>query len=103
MYNNSKNTSDSDESLLSWAKSYLCIYKNVEKDYSVKYEQYKIKSEVLKNKCSENIVSIEEKSETIATEVPVEETEIFKEFKKYRLKKAGKKKLNHILYKMIIS
>ena len=42
MYKQSKETAVSDESLLKWAQSYLNFHKEVVKDYTEKYEQYKI-------------------------------------------------------------
>lgn len=44
MYQNSKESSDSDNRLFAWAKSYLDLKKNIQKVYISKYERYKINS-----------------------------------------------------------
>jgi hypothetical protein len=93
MYNNSKNTTDSDKGLLAWAQSYLCMHKSVEKDYTTKYEQYRVKDDSKKVTSSKVTAQIEEKMDIIMNEEPVEETDIFKELKKYRLDKSRKEKI----------
>lgn len=93
MYEKSKEPADSDERMLEWAQSYLNLHKVVEKDYTEKYEQYKIH-----NSKPENFHEIIlDKESAISTNVdipvPVEETEIFKELKAYRLNISRKEKI----------
>ena len=53
------------------------LHKEVEKDYTVKYEQYRI------NNSSQEI-----KNEVLSTVANIEKTDIFKELKAYRLNKS---------------
>jgi hypothetical protein len=41
MYENSKVPADSEDRMLEWAQSYLDLHKDVEKDYTGKYEKDK--------------------------------------------------------------
>lgn len=88
MYENSKESADSEDSMLGWAQSYLDLHRNVEKDYTAKYEQYKINSITSQKAVEEVPAPVVERSATRAEEVPVEETDIFKELKAYRLYKS---------------
>lgn len=88
MYEKTKESEDSEERMLAWAQSYLDLHKEVEKDYTEKYEQYKINTCKLNN-FHEVISSKEvEKSINVDPAVPMEETELFKELKVYRLNKS---------------
>lgn len=88
MYEKSKDTEDSEEKMLAWAQSYLDLHKEVDKDYTEKYEQYKINT-YKPNNFHEIISSKEvEKSINVDPAVPMEETELFKELKTYRLNKS---------------
>lgn len=103
MYKNSRVSPVSEEKLLEWAQFYLDLHKNVEKDYTEKYEQYKMNpiiepieeekievSIVEKDTIKEDII----KEDTIKEEERlVEETEIFKELKKFRLDKSREEKI----------
>jgi hypothetical protein len=84
----SKEASQSDERMLAWAQSYLNLHKEVVKDYSQKYESYRVseyKAETIKEETpTQNLKN----SNNHETKVPVEETELFKELKAYRLNKS---------------
>jgi hypothetical protein len=84
----SKEAAESDDGMLAWAESYLNIHKDIEKDYTKKYDQYKINS--IEPECSqEEIIKKEvERRTTVDTTIPVEETNIFKELKVYRLNRS---------------
>jgi len=89
MYEQSKESTGSDERLLEWAQSFLDFHKEVMKDYTEKYEQYKIDTKMADNNVEEIIPMKEvEKFTTVSATIPVEETEIFKELKLYRLNKS---------------
>ncbi len=89
MYDQSKETTSSDERLLEWAQSFLDLHKEVMKDYSEKYEQYKKEANKAEGSVQEIIMNTEEKKVVImSATLPVEETEIFKELKVYRLNKS---------------
>ncbi|MGL5257961.1 MAG: HRDC domain-containing protein [Proteocatella sp.] len=81
MYNNSKETALSDDQLLEWAKYYLNLHKENIKDYTQKYDKYKV------------TVNIPERTNNIL----VEETDIFKELKTYRLKKSREENIKPYL------
>jgi superfamily II DNA helicase RecQ len=93
IYYKSKDSADSEERLLAWAQSYLDLHKYVEKDYTAKYEQYKIQCNTNKKAVEETIAPKAEKREVVVNEVPVEETDIFKELKAYRLEKSREEKI----------
>lgn len=117
----SKEATTSDDKMLSWAKSYLDLHKDVERDYTAKYEQYKLdkyispieNTKIKKNKETEDIDQSKEGKElkeikgnkeikkceevkktetseeaTKSQDVIIEDTEIFKELKVYRLNKS---------------
>lgn len=89
MYENSKEVADSDERMLTWAQSYLKLHKDMEKDYTRKYEQYKSTPK----KLEEILSPIVEKSTFQVNQVQIEETDIFKELKAYRLDKSREEKV----------
>lgn len=89
MYENSKVSADSEAKMLAWAQSYLDLHKDAEKDYTEKYEQYKI--DIITSVGSDE--EVVEKSIVSQAEVLGEETDIFKELKAYRLKKSRQEKL----------
>ena len=86
MYDKSKETAISDEKLLTWAKSFLVLHKNVERNYTAKYEPYRIGA---------TVSDIEIKSQSYDEEkiIPIEETDIFKDLKAYRLEKSREEKI----------
>ncbi len=64
------------------------LHKEVEKDYLAKYERYKVNT-IKKESPQEEIISPPvEKSITVNTDTPIEETALFKDLKDYRLKKS---------------
>lgn len=87
MNEKSKESPNSDERLFAWAKSYLDKHKNVEKDYTKKYQKYHIKTSV------EETPSMVEENRNTIDELPIEETELFHEFRSYRLKKSREEKI----------
>lgn len=93
VYENSKVAADSEDKMLAWAQSYLDLHKDVEKDYTGKYEQYKINSIIPRNTNEEILTPLEERSTITVGEVSVEETDIFKELKEYRLNKSREEKI----------
>lgn len=88
MYEKSKELADLDERMLEWAKSYLNLHREVEKDYTEKYEQYKITS--IKSENSQEPIIVKEGKRSAIADVAaaVEDTNIFKELKLYRLNKS---------------
>lgn len=94
MYEKSKEAADSDERMLAWAQSYLDLHKDVEKDYTEKYEQYKINANKSENSQEGDLAIEAEKNIAVETAaVTVEETDIFKELKIYRLNKSREEKI----------
>ena len=91
MHENSKEAADSEDKMLAWAQSYLNLHKDVEKDYTRKYEQYKI-SIITPQRLDKEVPTPIAEKRTVA-EVPVEETDIFKELKSYRLVKSREEKI----------
>ncbi len=90
-YDNSKEAALSDENMLEWAKSYLDLHKETEKEYTKKYESFKIDTSLP----VANLGSLpvrDQKNENVV-DVPVEETGIFKELKAYRLSKSREEKI----------
>lgn len=93
MNENSKVSTYSEDEMLARAQSYLDLHKDVEKDYTGKYEQYK-NSIITPQKPDEEVPApTAEKSTITAAEVPVEETDLFKELKAYRLAKSREEKI----------
>lgn len=93
MYENSKVAADSEDRMLEWAQSYLDLHKDAKKDYTEKYEQYKDSIITLQRSDEEALTPVAGKSTIIAAEVLVEETDIFKELKAYRLDKSREEKI----------
>lgn len=82
-YQNSNEVEESDSKLLAWANFYLELHKDIEKDYTERYEQYRIL-----NKETENIEPFIVNANSSMIRNNIEETEIFKELKAYRLTKS---------------
>ena len=82
-YQNSNEVEESDSKLLDWANFYLELHKDIEKDYTERYEQYRIL-----NKETENIEPFIVNANSSMIRDNIEETEIFKELKAYRLTKS---------------
>jgi hypothetical protein len=93
VYENSKVAVDSEDRMLSWAQSYLDLHKDIESDYTGKYEKYKIHI-VAPQKTEEEIPTPKEERSTISVdEVPVEETDLLKKLKAYRLDKSREERI----------
>lgn len=96
----SKELEESDERLKAWAESFLRLHKEVEKDYTARYQQYILQDqEGGAEKYSDEAITIsnpepdisqlkDNTKEVQAVTVAVEDTELFKELKAYRLKKS---------------
>ena len=87
IYKNSKVAEYSEEGLLKWAQSIMDLHKEVEKDYTAKYEQYRINISGHETR-NEVPLTNEAKSTVVKTEDNIEETDIFKELRAYRLNKS---------------
>lgn len=85
VYKQSNEAEISDESMLKWANSFLKLHKEVEKDYTKKYEQYRLEESAVDTK------SIDIKTEQMLSNI--EETDIFKELRAYRLIKSREEKI----------
>ena len=75
IYVNSKVTPYSEEGLLEWANSFLILHKEVEKDYTGKYDKYRInnsKSEIDNEVLPEKVAT----STSTNTIINVEDTDI---------------------------
>ncbi len=101
MYENSKELAVSDEKMLLWAQSYLDLHKDVDKDYTTKYDKYRIiaKTEditvqalVTPKENNSDVISISEDALSEG-EVIIEETNVFQELKAYRLNKSREEKI----------
>jgi hypothetical protein len=88
MYEQSKEGAVSDERLLEWAQSFVHLHKDVVKDYTEKYDQYKVITIQQEKSLEVSPVREEYKSTNVESTVPVEETDLFKELKAYRLSKS---------------
>lgn len=98
-------SAQSDKGLLSWAESFLTASIDLHKDYTEKYKQYIIDGEektssredaVISssiNIIAENKVQGVEEDNNILEVDSVEDTEIFKELKSYRLTKSREEKV----------
>lgn len=86
-YEASKETASSDENMLEWAQTYLNLHKEIEKDYTKKYEQYRVDISIPDAPPESNPVK-EENISVPDSEIPIEDTNIFKELKAYRLSKS---------------
>jgi superfamily II DNA helicase RecQ len=93
MYENSKVSASSENKMLEWAQSYLSLHKDAEKDYTGKYEQYKV-GIITSHRSEEEVLTQVVQTNTItAEEALVEETAIFKELKAYRLDRSREEKI----------
>lgn len=97
LYDKSKESPYSEDKFFAWAKFYLDLHKEVEKDYTAKYDQYKITGiNQNQNIKAEEMIELSNKEENIFVNqavIPIEETPIFKELKAYRLKKSRQEKI----------
>lgn len=88
MYENSKVAAESEDRMLAWAESYLKLHKDVEREYTEKYDQYKISTITPQKVDGEELIASAYRNNLTEEDVPVEETDIFKELKAYRLDKS---------------
>jgi hypothetical protein len=93
MYENSKVSADSEDRMLTWAQSYLDLHKDTAKDYTGKYEQYKIDIVTPEKPNEEVTTQVIDRGTSIEREVTLEETDIFNELKAYRLNKSREEKI----------
>ncbi|WP_326909816.1 HRDC domain-containing protein [Sedimentibacter sp. MB31-C6] len=90
MYEKSKEPAFSDEGMLEWAQYYIDLHKEVVKDYTEKYEMYKIN----KSKSPQEATPAKgESSDAVDVVSSLEETNIFKELRAYRLRKSREEKV----------
>lgn len=80
----SKELESSEKQTLQWARSFKALHKDVEKDYTSKYKKYKIGGSTIEK--SHDLSNVEDV--TPSAPIPVEQTDIYKELKAYRLKKS---------------
>ncbi len=88
VYDKSKELAVSEDRMLAWAQSFLDLHKEVEKEYTEKYEQYKINTNIPESSNEEIPVPEVEKNTIAEVKVQVETSDIFKELKEYRLNKS---------------
>ncbi len=93
-YIQSKEEENNDSHLLEWAQSYLLLHKHVEKDYTAKYQQYLLpKTTVNAAEHFEQAIPVIIKEQAVINNsntdlrvnAALEETEIFKDLRAYRL------------------
>lgn len=110
MNEKSKETATSDEGMMEWAQSYMNFHKEVVKDYLEKYEQYRLapkSSEKIKEEVKEVVkkeIAASQTDKVADDMIPnenvhgaIEETELFKELKAYRLMKSREENLKPYL------
>lgn len=93
-YRTSKEEARSDKDLLNWAQSYIDLHKEVSKDYTKRYDKYRLDKDIVA--ATEELEEIENIAEDVIVgepQIPVEETDIFKELKAYRLNKSREEKI----------
>ena len=90
-YESCKVSAQSDDEMRNWAESYLNLHKEIEKDYTGKYEQYR--TDLQTTVTEPEVTPVSDKPHTIVDATLVEETEIFKELKAYRLIKSKEEKI----------
>ncbi len=90
-YKQSNAVEESDEGLLTWANSYLELHKEIEKDYTSKYDTYRrgdsaaqpIEAEAVEN----------ETAAAAITDTGLKDSDIFQDLKAYRLAKSREEKI----------
>ena len=78
---------DSEDYTMQWAQSYLNLHKEIEKDYTARYEKYK----TVQNENGQHLELSnhqETNASSVVDEIPIEETKLFKELKSYRLNRS---------------
>lgn len=88
-----------DSQLLEWAKFYLALHMEIEKDYVKKYDCYRISSNEMRTKQSAISDSSKEEAKELEKKNPedkdteIEKTEIFQQLKAFRLQKSREEKI----------
>lgn len=94
IYKACKEEARSDKDLLTWAQSYIDLHKEVNKDYTKRYDKYRLNKDIAAAaEDSEEVEDIAEEIIVVEPKIPVEETDIFKELKTYRLNKSREEKI----------
>lgn len=91
LHKQSKELASSERDMISWAQSYLDLHKEGKKDYTSKYESFKLKTEDQNGQIKADITVGRNQSKQDI--VPVNKTELFKELKEYRLFKSREEKI----------
>lgn len=92
MYERSGEAAISEDGMQEWALSYLNLHKEIEKDYTQKYEKYRLNTLVPDVK-QEVIPEVDERKDSTVAAIPIEDTDIFKELKAFRLSKSRKENI----------
>lgn len=89
-YRESNIPEDSEKSLLERAQSYLKLHKELERDYITKYDKYKVDKTEGDRVCNRNVEQkMYDGSKNVTdVQIDIENTEIFKELRMYRLSKS---------------
>ncbi len=92
-YEQSKENAESDKEMLLWAQSFINLHREVEKDYTEKYKQFRI--ETAKPEKTQEVVQKREEVKVVSTyaTASMEESQLFKELKIYRLNKSREEKI----------
>lgn len=87
----SNSIASSDKDMLAWAQLYMDVHIESLKDYSKKYEPYKLKTN---NQNIDKIVTLtSEKKPVLQKSLPLIKTDIFKELKEFRLNKSREEEI----------
>lgn len=91
-YKESKASAFSEKEMLQQAQSYLMLHKDIEHDYTAKYNQYMLDNDTVD---LPSVPSSEEASMDKDTldDINIEETNIYKELKEYRLAKSREERV----------
>ncbi|WP_423188373.1 HRDC domain-containing protein [Alkalibacterium sp. f15] len=87
----SNSSATSDKDTLAWAQSYLDLHIDSLKDYTQKYEPYKLKT--VKQDMDKKVSLTSEEKPAVHKALPVKETKIFKELKDFRLNKSREEEI----------
>lgn len=90
LYKKSEVSIESDAKLLKWAQSILKLHKEIDRDYTSKYNKYRLDS----NSNTEMSTKLNLREDYINNGINIlEESELFKELKLYRLNKSKEEKI----------
>lgn len=93
VYAESKEKERSDANMLEWAQSYLNISKVTNIDYIAKYEKYMNIENIQNEKKEDSVKQQENNGQAVLDKELIEETDIYKELKAYRLEISRKERL----------